>query len=69
MAVDGIETDAVEAVPGTVHIVDSLGNLHQKHARGADHDIVLVPAPSGHPDDPLNWTRRRKVTSVFCMMA
>lgn len=57
----------VEAIPGTVHLVDSHGSLEGKHAAGADKDVVLVPAPSAHPDDPLNWRPRRKYISAFCM--
>lgn len=48
------------AVPGTVHLVDIEHTLHTKHARGAAQDIVLVPTPSNDPDDPLNWSPRRK---------
>lgn len=61
--------DQIEAIPGTVHLVDSQGNMNSQHARGAERDIVLVPAPSAHPDDPLNWSPRRKYLSAFCMAA
>ncbi|KIW36495.1 uncharacterized protein PV06_11262 [Exophiala oligosperma] len=54
-------------VPGTVHLVDMQGVMQTKHAKGAENDIVLVPQPSTHPDDPLNWPSRRKLLSVFCM--
>jgi hypothetical protein len=30
--------------------------------------FVLNPAPSADPEDPLNWTRRRKLLSIFCSM-
>lgn len=40
--------------------------MHAKHS-GAHRDIVLVPAPSSDPDDPLNWTPRRKLLSTSCM--
>lgn len=59
--------DEVEVTPGTVHLVDSQGNMNSKHADGVERDIVLVPAPSSHPDDPLNWSKRRKYLSAFCM--
>ncbi|KAI8724373.1 hypothetical protein NCS52_00006200 [Fusarium sp. LHS14.1] len=61
--------DEIEAIPGTVHLVDSQGKLDSQHAHGAEKDIVLVPAPSSHPDDPLNWSPRRKYLSAFCMAA
>ncbi|KAI9743624.1 MAG: hypothetical protein M1818_002940 [Claussenomyces sp. TS43310] len=51
-------------VPGTVHLVDLEGTLHAKHASGGVADVVLVPAPSDHPDDPLNWSPRRKLLST-----
>lgn len=56
-----------EFVPGTVHLVDLEGTMHAKHASGGEHDIVLVPAPSSDPDDPLNWSPRRKLISTSCM--
>ncbi|CDK25638.1 unnamed protein product [Kuraishia capsulata CBS 1993] len=54
-----------EAIPGSVHLVDESGDLayaiHEK-------EIVLVPTPSDHPDDPLNWSKRRKYLNMFCMV-
>ncbi|KAG5752046.1 hypothetical protein H9Q70_005333 [Fusarium xylarioides] len=61
--------DQIEAIPGTVHLVDAQGSMDSQHAKGAEHDIVLVPAPSAYPDDPLNWSPRRKYLSAFCMAA
>lgn len=52
-------------VPGTVHLVDLLGTMHAKHAEGGQKDIVLVPAPSADPDDPLNWSPSRKALSTI----
>ncbi|QNP97261.1 YALIA101S01e15324g1_1 [Yarrowia lipolytica] len=46
-----------EAIPGTIPLVDS-----------SQSDIVLHPTPSCHPDDPLNWSYRRKLLSMFCMV-
>ncbi|KAK5194043.1 hypothetical protein LTR47_005365 [Exophiala xenobiotica] len=54
-------------VPGTVHLVDLEGTMHAKHASKGHKDIVLVPAPSNDPDDPLNWSPRRKLLSTSCM--
>lgn len=54
------------AVPGTTHLVDLDGTLHTSH--DARHkDIVLVPTPSSNPEDPLNWSRRRKSLHMFCL--
>lgn len=50
-------------VPGTVYLVDITGNSSSAH--DASHkDIVLVPRPSADPNDPLNWTYRRKLLAV-----
>lgn len=44
--------------PGTVQILRVHGEL------SAD-EIVLVPKPSDHPDDPLNWSKFRKLVHVL----
>ena len=54
-------------VPGTVHLVDLTGTLNAKHASGLSKDIVLVPAPSEDPEDPLNWSARRKLLATACI--
>lgn len=54
-------------VPGTVHLVDLEGVLNAKYASGSQTDIVLVPSPSADPDDPLNWSARRKLLSTACV--
>lgn len=56
-----------QAIPGTVHLVDLLGTIGGRHAEGAQKDIVLLPAPSADPEDPLNWSPRRKMLSTICM--
>ena len=56
-----------ELIPGTVHLVDLEGTLRAKHASGGHRDILLVPAPSNDPDDPLNWSPRRKMLSTASM--
>ncbi|EMD00251.1 hypothetical protein BAUCODRAFT_145544 [Baudoinia panamericana UAMH 10762] len=53
-------------VPGTVHMVDLDHNMAAKHSR-ARKDVVLVPTPSDDPNDPLNWSPRRKLMSLICM--
>lgn len=54
-------------VPGTVHLIDLEGTMNARHADGAKKDIVLVPAPSRDPNDPLNWSRVRKLTQLSCL--
>ena len=55
------------SVPGTIHLVDPEGVLRVKHASGDQKDIILVPAPSDDPNDPLNWSARRKNLSAACI--
>lgn len=58
----------MEFIPGTIHLVDLEGTMKAKHAKGAgQRDIVLIPTPSTDPDDPLNWSPRRKLLSTSCM--
>ena len=54
-----------QAIPGTVHLVDLNHNIHARHSRG-NGDIILNPTPSNDPNDPLNWTPRRKLLSLIC---
>lgn len=49
----------MDVVPGTIHLV---GNDNDT---SADPDrIILNPRPSADPEDPLNWSRRRKLQAV-----
>lgn len=53
-----------DVVPGTVHLVDVDGQrTHGRHT-GENSDIVLVPQASKDPEDPLNWTRKRKMWAL-----
>lgn len=52
------------SIPGTIHLVDLDHSMHTRHA--GDGDIVLDPTPSNDPNDPLNWTPRRKLMAVIC---
>jgi hypothetical protein len=49
-------------IPGTVQLVDLAGTMQTRHSDGHS-DIVLVPTPSDDPDDPLNWSKSRKLLS------
>lgn len=40
-----------------MELVDNDLHVHGKHTGG---EIVLVPQPSSDPNDPLNWSKRRK---------
>ncbi|KAK2765221.1 hypothetical protein FQN54_008920 [Arachnomyces sp. PD_36] len=53
-----------DLVPGTVHLVDISGEgQNARHAKD-QKDIVLVPRPSADPEDPLNWSRGRKMLAI-----
>ncbi|KAJ5156565.1 hypothetical protein N7492_009368 [Penicillium capsulatum] len=54
-------------VPGTVTLVDVEHVLQTRHSDRGNGDIVLIPTPSSDPDDPLNWSRRRKLLSTICV--
>ncbi|CAG8960227.1 hypothetical protein HYFRA_00012745 [Hymenoscyphus fraxineus] len=55
-------------IPGTVHLVDLEGLVDAQHASGTIKDVVLIPTPSNDPNDPLNWTPRRKLVSTACTL-
>ena len=55
------------AIPGTITLVDLEHTLATQHLNGGNSDIVLVPQPSDDPDDPLNWSPRRKLLSTICV--
>uniref|UniRef100_A0A0C4DJQ5 Uncharacterized protein n=1 Tax=Fusarium oxysporum (strain Fo5176) TaxID=660025 RepID=A0A0C4DJQ5_FUSOF len=52
-----------ELIPGTIDLVDV---YHIRHAGDVEGDIVLNPAPSNDPNDPLNWSPWRKTISLVC---
>ena len=55
----------MDFVPGTVRLVDVDGASKAKHADiNGKADIVLVPKPSADPEDPLNWSRKRKMLAL-----
>lgn len=55
--------------PGTTRLVDVDGSVAGQHAHAADEkDIILIPRPCEDPEDPLNWTRRRKLLATSCVV-
>lgn len=56
-----------QPIPGTLHLVDVDGTLAAHHGHGKNNDVVLVPTPTQDPEDPLNWTKGRKILSLVCM--
>ncbi|SCU89875.1 LADA_0F00254g1_1 [Lachancea dasiensis] len=53
------------AIPGNSHLVTV--NEHKKNGEQRA-EVILIPAPSDDPDDPLNWTPIRKWVSVACVL-
>lgn len=52
-------------IPGTVRLVDVQGTSNLRHENG-QKDIILVPQPTNDPNDPLNWSpKRRNLASVL----
>lgn len=60
-----IEDD--KTAPGTVKLIDATNELNVKHSDAA-HDVILVPTPSDDPEDPLNWTKKRKLLATSCVV-
>lgn len=60
--------EVTELIPGTELLVDLEYRLGKAHDR---KNIVLIPSPSGNPDDPLNWSNSRKwvAMSIVCFWA
>ncbi|KAF2487704.1 major facilitator superfamily domain-containing protein [Neohortaea acidophila] len=50
-------------VPGTVQQVDDSHFTSGIRRDARRTDIILIPQPSDHPDDPLNWSKWRKRVS------
>jgi MFS family permease len=51
-------------VPGTVYLVDVNGRATSDLHDASHRDILLVPRPSTDPNDPLNWSKPRKLMAV-----
>lgn len=59
--------DSTEASPAHGHFDDVPGTIllfNSTEDGQADGQIILQPQPSSDPEDPLNWTRRRKKMAV-----
>ncbi|KAF7550001.1 hypothetical protein G7046_g8159 [Stylonectria norvegica] len=54
-----------EAIPGTVHLVELSGS---GSGSTRDGEVELVPRPSADPEDPLNWSPRRKYLAVSMVL-
>lgn len=54
--------------PGTVQLIDLKQSSDGKHSSDVNAaDIILIPTPTDDPEDPLNWSFRRKLLSTSCV--
>lgn len=53
------------AIPGT-HLLIDLDREAPTSRDGASGDIILIPTPTSDPDDPLNWSPKRKFVASCC---
>ncbi|KAH9242541.1 hypothetical protein K456DRAFT_1716258 [Colletotrichum gloeosporioides 23] len=69
MAQDHTKAEGDGLPPGTSRLIDVDGSVIGQHASGSgENDIVLIPRPSEDPEDPLNWTRKRKLLATSCVV-
>ncbi|KAI8245436.1 putative MFS-type transporter [Colletotrichum sp. SAR 10_99] len=69
MAQDHTKAEGNGLPPGTSRLIDVDGSVIGQHASGSgENDIVLIPRPSEDPEDPLNWTRKRKLLATSCVV-
>lgn len=54
-------------VPGTVHLVDIAGDLNVQKGTSGAKDIILQPQPSSNPNDPLRWSRAKKLKQFWLL--
>ncbi|VUC36534.1 unnamed protein product [Clonostachys rosea] len=55
--------------PGTVRLIDLKRPSDGKHSSDVNAtDIILIPTPTDDPEDPLNWSFRRKLLSTSCVV-
>ncbi|VUC35353.1 unnamed protein product [Clonostachys rosea] len=52
--------------PGTIQLIDPQYDPRLDALSPNGGDVILVPTPSSNPDDPLNWSPRRKLYSTIC---
>lgn len=68
-SIQQIPASTARLPPGTVRLIDTTGHETSKHAEGkGQQDVILVPHPSEDPEDPLNWTFKRKLLATSCVV-
>ena len=60
-------------IPGTVLLNEESAQSQSltgalRHGSGRDSNIILAPQPSEDPNDPLNWSSRRKEMVYFILV-
>ncbi|KAJ5813143.1 hypothetical protein N7447_010166 [Penicillium robsamsonii] len=52
-----VATNETALPPGTIRLIEM-----------ENDEVILVPTPSTHPDDPLNWSKGRKLLSLSLIL-
>lgn len=64
-----LQSSFEETIPGTRQLYDENGKaLPGDEGLQKAGDIVLVPQPTGSPNDPLNWSKKRKIWHSFLVL-
>lgn len=58
-----VQIDATEQKLNITKRIHTLGSVRHRHEHTGE--IILIPTPSKDPNDPLNWSRRKKYYSAF----
>ena len=58
--VDATNADNEGGIPGTIQLVDLKHELRVLESG----DVILTPQPTTDPEDPLNWSRVRKLKAI-----
>lgn len=58
-----VQIDATEQKLNITKRIHTLGSVRHRHEHTGE--IILIPTPSKDPNDPLNWSKRKKYYSAF----
>ncbi|KAH8760912.1 major facilitator superfamily domain-containing protein [Hyaloscypha finlandica] len=58
-----VQIDATEQKLNITKRIHTLGSVRHRHEHTGQ--IILIPTPSKDPNDPLNWSKRKKYYSAF----
>ncbi|CAH0056011.1 unnamed protein product [Clonostachys solani] len=55
-----VDSDSESGIPGTIKLVDANNELVLQESG----DVILTPQPTSDPEDPLNWSKWRKLKAI-----